>query len=406
MADDFQKLSNYYRKPLKNLMDTYYKQLAELSAGQKNQPIAWITTMVPIEVLHAAGIFPFYPENYSALCAARGVSGDLIQIASENGIPRDLCGYATCNIGSALSGKGAFGDGGIPHPDLLIASRLTCDIHINWFNYLSHYYDIPFFIIDAPYRSGANYVENDIEYFIGQLKRLISFLEKQTGQEITTDRLTEAIRLSDKASAYWTEISLSRMNKPSPLASKDVFSLMFPMVTLAGRPEAASFYEDIAGEIKRRLANNVNQDGHERYRLIWDLFPPWHDMKLWNYFDEAGAVFVVDLYADAFSGRMNKPDPFLAMVDKYLYNPSLQRGIEDKQKKLETLVKDFQLDGAVFMSNRSCRYFSIGQYVLSAYLRDQLNLPVLCFEGDHMDPNRYDKKNVVINIETFLDMLP
>jgi len=32
----------------------------------------------------------------------------------------------------------------------------------------------------------------------------------------------------------------------------------------------------------------------EQYRLIRDLFPLLHDMKLWNYFDNAGAVFVID----------------------------------------------------------------------------------------------------------------
>lgn len=397
-------LSDYYKAPLQRMMNTYYKRLAELES-QRDQPVAWITTMVPIEILHAAGVFPFYPENYAALCAARGVSGDLIQIASQNGVPRDLCGYATCNIGTVLSGQGAFGKGGVPRPDFLIASRLTCDIHLNWFNYVSRYYDVPLYIIDAPYRTSADYGEKDKAYFIAQIKRFLTFLEKETGQTIGAEKLEKAIGLSDRASVYWTEISLSRMNIPSPLASRDVFSLMFPMVTLAGTPDAVTFYEDIASEVKRILANRENGTSHERYRLIWDLFPPWHDMKLWNYFDDAGAVFVIDFYADAFSGRLNNPDPFLAIADKYLFNPSLQRGIEDKKKKIEKLVEDFHLEAAVFMSNRSCRYFSLGQFGLAAFMRDQLGLPVLSFEGDHMDPQRYMKEAVVNDIRTFLQLL-
>lgn len=397
-------LSDYYKGPLQSMMNTYYKRLAELD-GHKDQPVAWITTMVPIEILHAAGVFPFYPENYSALCAARGVSGDLIQIATQAGVPRDLCGYATCNIGTVLSGQGAFGQGGVPRPDFLIASRLTCDIHLNWFNYVSRHYNVPLFIIDAPYRTGADYGENDKRYYTDQIKRFIKFLEKHTGQLMGHEKLEEAIQLSDQASIFWTEISLSRMTRPSPLASRDVFSLMFPMVTLAGTPEAVTFYEDIAGEVRRRVANREHESSNERYRLIWDLFPPWHDMKLWNYFDDAGVVFVIDFYADAFSGRLNNPDPFQAINDKYLFNPSLQRGIEDKRKKIEKLVHDFHLDAAVFMSNRSCRYFSLGQFGLAAFMRDQLKLPVLSFEGDHMDPQRYLKETVVNNIKTFLELL-
>jgi len=397
-------LKDYYRVPLQRMMNRYYKRLAELD-GHKDQPVAWITTMVPIEILHAAGVFPFYPENYSALCAARGVSGDLIRIASNKGVPRDLCGYATCNIGTVLSGQGAFGKGGVPRPDFLVASRLTCDIHLNWFNYVSRHYDVPLYIIDAPYRTGADYGEKDKAYFINQVKRFITFLEKQSGQLIGNDKLEKAIGLSDQASVYWTEISLSRKAIPSPLASRDVFSLMFPMVTLAGTPDAVTFYEDVSSEVKRIVDGRKDGTSHERYRLIWDLFPPWHDMKLWNYFDDVGAVFVIDFYADAFSGRLDNPDPFLAISDKYLYNPSLQRGIEDKKKKIEKLVRDFHLDAGVFMSNRSCRYFSLGQFGLAAFMRDQLKLPVLSFEGDHMDPERYVKEIVVNNIKIFLELL-
>jgi benzoyl-CoA reductase/2-hydroxyglutaryl-CoA dehydratase subunit BcrC/BadD/HgdB len=83
----------------------------------------------------------------------------------------------------------------------------------------------------------------------------------------------------------------------------------------------------------------------------------------------------------------------------------LQRGIEDKKKKIDKLVQDFHLDAAVFMSNRSCRYFSLGQFGLAAFMRDQLKLPVLSIEGDHMDPQRYVKESVVKNINTFLEVL-
>jgi len=396
-------LRDYYNGPLHSLMNRYYKRLAEFES-HKDQPVAWITTMVPIEILYAADVFPFYPENYSALCAARGISRDLIQVAESKGIPRDLCGYATCNIGSVVSGKWAFGKGGVPQPDLLIATRLTCNIHLNWWTYLSRHFKVPLFIMDAPYRLGAQYEERDIKYFIGQLSRLVQFVEEQTRQSIHPDRLREVLDLSDQASLFWTEISLSRKTIPCPLGSRDVFSLMFPMVTLAGTPEAVSFYKDVAEELKRRVETG-EENSKERYRLIWDLFPPWHDMKLLNLFEEAGAVFVIDFYADAFSGRLTNPDPFMALTAKYLYNPSLQRGVKDKKRVIERLVEDFHLDGAVFMSNRSCRYFSLGQMDLASYIKNELGLPVLMFDGDHMDPDRYSRERIAMQIETFLELL-
>jgi len=231
------------------------------------------------------------------------------------------------------------------------------------------------------------------------------FLERTTGRPLAQDRLKEVLALSDRASSLWSEISLARKTIPSPLGSKDVFSLMFPMVTLAGLSEAVGFYELIANEVKKRAALKIGDAPRENYRLIWDLFPPWHDLKLWKLFDDVGAVFVIDFYADAFSGSLADPDPFKALANKYLFNPSLQRGIGDKRAMIEQLSSDFQLDGAVFMSNRSCRYFSLGQLGLAAYIRDDLGLSVFSFEGDHMDPNRYDRENVEKQIQVFLEML-
>lgn len=398
----FTPLSKYYREPLRALMDDYYKRLAHLESN-RDRPVAWITTMVPIEILNAANVFPFYPENYAALCASRGISDELIQTAEFEGISRDLCGYATCNIGSVLSGKWAFGNSGVPKPDLLITTRLTCNIHINWWMYLSKFYNVPLFIMDAPYRTSAQYEERDIEYFIRQVKRLVRFIEDKTGNKLSRDKLLEIMALSDQASLGWSEISQSRKNIPSPLGSKDVFSLMFPMVTLAGTQEAVQFYRDISDEVKRRV--NLKVGGNERHRLIWDLFPPWHDMKLWKEFDKENSVFVIDFYADAFSGRLTDPDPYMSLVSKYLFNPTLQRGIADKRKTIEKYVKEYSLDGAVFMSNRSCRYFSLGQLDIANHLRKNLNLPVLFFGSDHMDEKKHDKIAAVSQIQTFLNIL-
>jgi benzoyl-CoA reductase/2-hydroxyglutaryl-CoA dehydratase subunit BcrC/BadD/HgdB len=176
------------------------------------------------------------------------------------------------------------------------------------------------------------------------------------------------------------------------------------MVTLAGTQEAVQFYKDVAGEVKRRV--KLKMGANERHRLIWDLFPPWHDMKLWKEFDKEEAVFVIDFYADAFSGRLTDPDPYMSLVNKYLFNPTAQRGVAAKRKTIEKFVKEYSLDGAVFMSNRSCRYFSLGQLDIASHLRKNFNLPVLSFESDHMDEKKHDKNSAVSQIQTFLSILP
>ena len=52
------------------------------------------------------------------------------------------------------------------------------------------------------------------QYFLAQLKELISFLEEFTGRPFDYDRLKEVLRLSKEACRLWNEILDTAMLKP------------------------------------------------------------------------------------------------------------------------------------------------------------------------------------------------
>jgi len=102
-------------------------------------------------------------------------------------------------------------------------------------------------------------------------------------------------------------------------------------------------------------------------------------MKLWKIFDEAGAVFVIDFYADAFSGRLTRKDPYCPWR-QVLVQPSLQRGISDKRDLIERVAAS-----TIWMAPSSCPIDPVGilsgQLDLASFVRNELGLPVLFFEG-------------------------
>jgi benzoyl-CoA reductase/2-hydroxyglutaryl-CoA dehydratase subunit BcrC/BadD/HgdB len=390
-------------KVLNSIITRYYQEVKECRKEQK--PIAWITTMTPIEVVSALDIFVIYPENYSAVCASRKVAAELIDAAERRGYSRDICSYASCNLGMIFEKKGAFGDEGLPRPDMLIATELACDTHVKWFECVSRELGVPLFIMDAAYRVNDTPQDYQRAYYQKQLKNLIRFLEEQTKRKLDFDHFKEIIDYSDKASELWNKISTSRKNVPSPVTTHSIFSGMFPMVTLAGKPEAVDFYRLWWSEVKEAVDNKQGGIPNEKYRLLWDIFPLWHDLKVFTRFEQAGAVFVADLYADSFSQRLDPSDPFNSLTDKYLCHLEHIEGASKRMARYRQMVEEYKINGAVFHSNRVCRYESMGQLLVQKFLKDELHLPVLMFESDHVDPTKHSKSLLDQKIDMFLEML-
>jgi len=270
---------------------------------------------------------------------------------------------------------------------------------------MSNYFRIPLFVLDAGYVMGSEPEQFHIDYFVSQLKEMVAFIENQTKKKIAADRLEETLDLSDQSAIWWSKISNSRKSIPSPLGPRDIFTLMFPTVTLSGTKKAVEFYKIAWDEIKERVDNRVAGVPDEKYRLIWDLFPLWHNLRLFGYFEDAGGVFVADLYGDSFSARVDPKDPFNGLVPKYFRNPGLQDGVQSKVKRFKKFIEEFHIDGVVFHSNRPCRYFSMGQLDVMHTLREELDIPCLLFESDHVDPRKYSDSSVENMIESFLEVL-
>jgi len=103
-------------KEINNVMARYYVQRKAMA---RLKPLAYVTSGAPIEIMEAMGILTLYPENYGAICGARGASVRLCQVAEASGYPADLCSYARGHIGAVIQPKDAPLKG-MPRPDLLV----------------------------------------------------------------------------------------------------------------------------------------------------------------------------------------------------------------------------------------------------------------------------------------------
>lgn len=387
---------------LSALIRNYYADLA--GAKENGRPVAWVTAVTPVEILYAMDILPFLPENYAAACASSQISQELCSAAEGLNYSMDVCSYARTVIGSQAMAKTPL-NLPLPRPDLLIATTLACDAHIKWFEALSRQWECPLFVIDGGYTIGRMPTEYQKKYFVNELKRLVDQLEKLTGRCLDMDRFREAVQYSSEASELWHRILALRTKRPSPLKAIEVFTNMFPTVTLSGSPAAVAFFQELYNEIKELTERGVGAVKEEKFRVGWELFPFWYNLRFWDYLEENGVAVVVDRYGDSFSMHMDGGDPFLAMVQKYLDKTQANYSIQDRINTFKKYAVDYQVDGFIFHLNRSCRFHSPAQLELMKALKDEASLPCMMIESDMNDPRFFAQEQVKVRVDTFLETL-
>lgn len=388
---------------LGKLMTDYYTESAMVKAQKK--PVAWLSSVAPVEVCYTMDVFPVYPENYGTMCAARKLSAEFCAAAEAKGFSTDLCSYALNNLGSIYLNKGPFMGQGLPEPDLLIATEHACLSMAKWWEELSRHFNVPLYIVDAALPVGEDLSPRHINYFAEQLKELMEFVEEHTGNKFDMDKFKEVLGYSDEASRLFLEIGGLRKTVPSPISPIEIFTNMFPIVTLAGKKEAVEFYNELYDEISELAKRKEAAVPNEKYRLLWDLFPIWYNLNLFKYIEEKGGVVVADVYATTFGGRVDISRPFEGLAERYVGNPLLSYGVQQKTELYKQMIKEYHVDGVIFHSNRSCRMASMGQYDVKQGIYEDLGIPGAIFESDFVDPRSYSDEQVKDTLDSFFEIL-
>jgi benzoyl-CoA reductase/2-hydroxyglutaryl-CoA dehydratase subunit BcrC/BadD/HgdB len=370
------------------------------------KPLAWVTSGAPVEILIGMGVATVYPENYGALVGAQRAAVPLAQVAEEQGFSPDLCSYARCHIGSVLDRRNA-PQGGLPRPDLLVASNNICGTVVKWYQALAQQLDVPLFLLDAPYQHepGLSLEPHVVQYVAAQLEEMIGWVTRHTGRKLNQKRFVRALELSTEAVTLWREIREMCQARPSPLNAPDLFLAMAPIVVMRGTGDAVSYYRKLKAEVEGRVARGEGAILEERYRLLWDNIAIWYRLfRLFNLFTEAGACFVVDTYTNAWSMAPNAGEPIEGLARAYA-TVYINQSLQTRAAMMGDLVDRFGVDGVVMHSNRSCKPYSLGQYELLRQVSERTGVPGLVLEADMCDTRLYAEEPVNNRIQAFLDLL-
>jgi benzoyl-CoA reductase/2-hydroxyglutaryl-CoA dehydratase subunit BcrC/BadD/HgdB len=370
-------------------------------AKSQGKPVAWVTVFTPVELLYALDVFPISPEHFAAMCSARGLIMENLEEAERSGYSQNLCSYSRCGLGYAVSGM----NGVMPPPDILITFRNSCDVYVKWWQSLHAHLRTPLFVGEAPYVLTEDDLNNYVlDYVVRQLEQLINTIEKKFGLKLSTEKLAETVKLSDRASELWLETLKLREFRPCPLGGRDSASDIFPLVVMQGTDEAVKFYDGLLREVKEKVEKKEGVIENENFRLLFDGIWLWYAFDLIKYFEDRGAVFVYEPYSEAWAYRLDPSKPLESIARKIL-TMGLNVDIDMRLERFVKSIRDFKVDGAVLFSNRSCKSWSAPQLVTADILNKSFDVPYLLFEADMADPRQYAEAQIKNRIDAFLEVL-
>jgi len=367
--------------------------------------VAWVTSGAPIEFLRALDFYILYPENHGAICGAARVMVEIASEAENAGYSRDICSYARTDLGTLISGKTPVGK--LPKPDLLLACTNICQTVLHWYRVLAHHFEVPLILIDTPFIY-TQVSDHALAFVKQQLEAAIPMAEKVAGKSLDQQKLKQITRLSQMATYLWLELLERCKHCPTPISVFDQFTQMAPIVEMRGDAVTVDLYSAMLKEVDDRIAQGIGVVPNEKKRLLWDNLPIWYRMRyLAEFLGRHGIVITASTYTNAWGelADLIDPDQPLVSASRTLIHTLLNRGTGDKLATMRRMIDEYNLDGVILHSDRSCKPYSIGQIDQRDRLIQENGVPALLLEADHNDPRSFSEEQVANRLDAFIEML-
>tara|TARA_R110002167_G_scaffold39585_2_gene122146 strand:+ start:2250 stop:3566 length:1317 start_codon:yes stop_codon:yes gene_type:complete len=402
----------------KEMINSNYDALTDTANNGKKV----CSTFVPgnlNELIQSFGMLNNLPETNAIQNAMRQQSGGMIQTAERMGHSEDVCTYVKADIGMMSKGNIAPNGKPMPNPDLLLLSYTGCFTFMKWFELLRQEYKCETVMLQVPYQGDGDITQNMRDFVVKQLKEeVIPALERVSGNKFDIDKLRENMRRSAKAEDDLVWVLESAKNKPSPIdAYFGAIYYLGPIFTaFRGTQQAVDYYKVLRQEIEQRVKNGQGpitpggSMGKEKYRIVMEGPPNWTNFReFWKMFYDEGAVVVASTYTKVGGvydqGFRHDADNPLESLADYCLGCYTNRNLPKRVDMLEKYMNDYEADGLLINSIKSCNSFSAGQLMMMQEIEKRTGKPGAFVETDLVDPRYFSAANVKNRLESYFQMI-
>jgi benzoyl-CoA reductase/2-hydroxyglutaryl-CoA dehydratase subunit BcrC/BadD/HgdB len=343
---------------------------------------------VPEEIIYASGAIP--------ICFTRG--GDpAFSEAALSTLPRVMCPFARAQIGERLSGTNPY----YSLLDLFVAP-ITCQHLKKTAEVWEYNGDMPLFKLGIPHQCLHDF---ELEYFVDRLKVLKDRLQQLTGNEITDQKLSQAINLYNKMRRLLKDLSLLRSQNPALLSTAD-FMRLNQASFYADPVFMVDFLESVSRELKDRQPPAATDA--PRIMLIGPNLADG-DSKVPELVKAAGGEIVIEDIAEGLRYYWNtissEGDLYQSLARGYLLDRvpcGFMRNSSRKRLDFDlNLIKEFNAAGVIWYELLGCETYDSESYYFARQL-EQRHIPMLILESDY---GMADTGQLSTRIEAFFEIV-
>ncbi len=317
----------------------------------------------------------------------------------EEVLPKNTCPLIKASVGARLGKTCPF----FRIADMYVGET-TCDGKKKAYEILGE--DVPMYVMDVPQMKR----EKDILKWKDEIAEFAGMVERFTGNEITPEKLSEAIKLVNEKRKALQRVYDCRKSKCLPISGRDAL-LMMQIAFFDDPARCATMCNRLADELEQRIRDGISVVPAGTKRILVTgtplAVPNW---KLHNIIETSGAVVVCEEMCTGTryfenlvdESKTTLDEQFLALSQRYMktncacFTPNTGR-IED----ILRMVKEYQVDGVIDCSLKFCCLYDTEKRGVSAALKEA-GVPVLSLETDYEDS---DAEQLRTRIGAFVEML-
>lgn len=317
----------------------------------------------------------------------------------ETVLPKATCPLIKASVGARLGKTCPF----FRIADMYVGET-TCDGKKKAYEILGE--DVPMHIMDLPQMKRPK----DIIKWKEEIADFAKKVEEFTGNEITVEKLNEAIHIINERRKAMARVYECRKSECLPISGRD--ALLMTQISFFDDPvRCAQMCNRLADELEQRIKDGVSVVPAGTKRILVTgtplAVPNW---KLHNIIETSGGAVVCEEMCTGTRYFTNLVDEtkttldeqFMALSERYMktncacFTPNTGR-IED----ILELVKEYKVDGVIDCSLKFCCLYDTEKRGVSAALKEA-GVPVLSLETDYADT---DAEQLRTRIGAFIEML-
>lgn len=318
----------------------------------------------PRELILAAGAWPV------CLC---GGDAEMIP-AAETVLPANLCPLIKSTFGYSLNKANPF----LEMADLVVAET-TCDGKKKMYEQLAKRH--PMHILELPQKS----TDPDAKaYWLCEMRKLRTVLEKLFKTDITDEKLRDAIRLMNRERTLRRTLAEQMRVRHPPLSGRELLNLKS---LISGRPDDLAAYADILRQLPARPEHA--RPSKTRVRVLLTGVPTPHGAeRVVGLIEQEGGLVVCQENCTGIKPLFRTvsetdEDPMEALADFYWQLPcSVMTPNTQRQELLARLAKEYSAECIIELIWQCCLTYDI-EAAQTRELAHQLDLPYLRIETDY-----------------------